>query len=96
VSLFLLENTKHSTVQFWAQHAGPKKRGKSGHVMHDKTAHQTAYRVGIHRANFADFILDLRNCYSQSCIYIGFTHLYRFVKSILLRFGLVWFGFGFY
>jgi hypothetical protein len=23
-------------------------------------------RVGIHRANFVDFILDLRNCYSRS------------------------------
>jgi hypothetical protein len=29
--------------------------------------------VGIHRANFADFILDLRNCYSQLLLYIWFT-----------------------
>jgi hypothetical protein len=26
-------------------------------------------RVGIHRANLADFILDLRNCYSQLRLY---------------------------
>jgi hypothetical protein len=30
-------------------------------------------RVGIHRSNFEDFILDLRNCYSQSSLCIGFT-----------------------
>jgi hypothetical protein len=31
------------------------------------------FRVGIHKDNFADFILDLRNCNSQLCFYIGFT-----------------------
>jgi hypothetical protein len=43
--------------------------------------------VGIHRANFADFILDLRNCYSQPRVFVGFTtHKYRAVKSILFFF----------
>jgi hypothetical protein len=28
-------------------------------------------RVGIHKANFADFILDLRNCNAQLRLYIG-------------------------
>jgi hypothetical protein len=31
-------------------------------------------RVGIHRGNYADFTLDLRNCYSELRLYIGFTH----------------------
>jgi hypothetical protein len=43
--------------------------------------------VSIHKANFAGFILDIRNCYSQSHLYIRFTRWYRFVKSILLHFG---------
>jgi hypothetical protein len=34
---------------------------------------QYIYRVGIEKANFADFILDFQNCYSQSRRYIGFT-----------------------
>jgi hypothetical protein len=38
--------------------------------------------VCMHRANFADFILDLRNCYSQSHLYIGFAHKYRVVTFI--------------
>jgi hypothetical protein len=44
-------------------------------------------RVGIHKANFADFVLDLRYCYSQSHLYIGYTHLYSFVKSTISLFG---------
>jgi hypothetical protein len=31
-------------------------------------------RFDIHRDNFADFILDLRNCYSHLLLYIGFNH----------------------
>jgi hypothetical protein len=31
------------------------------------------YRVGIHSCLFADFSMDLRKRYSQSCIYIKFT-----------------------
>jgi hypothetical protein len=30
-------------------------------------------RIGIHRDSFADVIVDLRNCYSQSRLYIEFT-----------------------
>jgi hypothetical protein len=42
----------------------------------------------IHRTKFADFTLDLCNCYSQSRIYIGVTQTkYRFVKSIVFLFG---------
>jgi hypothetical protein len=37
---------------------------------HDKH-HQS--RVGIRRANFADFILDLQNCYSQLPLHNGLT-----------------------
>jgi hypothetical protein len=37
----------------------------------------------------AESILDLWNCYSQSHLYIRFTHLYRFMKSILLWDGVV-------
>jgi hypothetical protein len=36
---------------------------------------------GIPWTNFADFILDLRNCYAHSHLGIGFTHLYRLVKA---------------
>jgi hypothetical protein len=43
-------------------------------------------RVGIHRANFADFILDLRNCYTPLHLYVGFTHKYRVVESKLFIF----------
>jgi hypothetical protein len=32
--------------------------------------------VGIHKANFADFILDFRYCYSQSHLHIGFNPSY--------------------
>jgi hypothetical protein len=39
--------------------------------------------VGIHRANFADFILDLRYCYLQVGLFIGFIHKYRVLKSTL-------------
>jgi hypothetical protein len=31
--------------------------------------------------------IDLRSCYSQQRLYNGFTHWYRFVKSILFPFG---------
>jgi hypothetical protein len=44
-------------------------------------------QVGIHRANFEVFILDLRNYYTQSLIYIGFTNTYRVLKSTLFIFG---------
>jgi hypothetical protein len=37
-------------------------------------------RVGIHKAYFAD-------CCSQSHLFIGFTHLYIFVKTNLFLFG---------
>jgi hypothetical protein len=47
----------------------------------------TKVSTGIHRAELADFILDLRNCYSQSRLYIGFTHKDRVVKSVLFIFG---------
>jgi hypothetical protein len=42
------------------------------------------YRVGIHRANFADFILDLRDCYSQS-------HLYMDLPTYLVLWNLYYF-----
>jgi hypothetical protein len=32
------------------------------------------YWVGMNRAIFAEFIFNLRNCYSQSCLYIGITY----------------------
>jgi hypothetical protein len=48
-------------------------------------------RVGIRRANFAAFIFYLRKCFSQLHICIGFTHLFRLAKSILLSF---WWGNG--
>jgi hypothetical protein len=32
------------------------------------------YCIDIHSSNIADFILDLRNCYLQSRLYMGFTH----------------------
>jgi hypothetical protein len=38
----------------------------------------------MHRANFADFILDLRNCYSQTRLYIGYTQSYEFVNQIYI------------
>jgi hypothetical protein len=41
----------------------------------------THSRVGINRANFAVFILDLRNFYQQLHLHNGFTHKYRVVKS---------------
>jgi hypothetical protein len=43
-------------------------------------------RVDIHKANFADVILDLQNFYSQSRLCFWFSQKYRFVKSILFLF----------
>jgi hypothetical protein len=49
--------------------------------------HNCFPRVEIHSRNFADFILDLRSRYSQLCLYIGFTCLYRFrFRTIYPRF----------
>jgi hypothetical protein len=35
--------------------------------------HEKFEGAGIHIANFADFMLDLRNGYSQSRFYVGLT-----------------------
>jgi hypothetical protein len=38
--------------------------------------------VGIHRANFADFILGLRNCHSQSHLYNGFRVVWKVCMAV--------------